>query len=143
MSALCLTILGVLVADQAVKLMLRRLVGNETLALGPCGSVRVVPGRLLMRRLVGEFSGSTMWSIWAAATVSLVIASTLASVDPVLVGLLVGGSLSHAVESSARGAVTDYICVRNRAFNLADLAVAAGAIGIVVELLFFTQLKLP
>ena len=49
----------------------------------------------------------------------------------VFVGLLLGGSLSNAVESSMRGSITDYICLRFwPAFNLADLALAAGAIGI-------------
>lgn len=51
-------------------------------------------------------------------------------------GLLLGGSLSHAVESSLRGSITDYICLRFwPAFNLADLALAAGAIGMIVQFL--------
>ena len=33
--------------------------------------------------------------------------------------------------SSLRGSITDYICLRNRtAFNLADLALAIGVIGV-------------
>ena len=142
MSVLLATVLAVLVGDQAIKLMLRRLVGSEVLALGPCGSVRVVAGRLWLQRLGGPFSGWLTWSIWAAASVSLVIAAALVSVDPVLIGLLVGGSLSHAIESSLRGSIADYICVRNCAFNVADLAVAMGAIGIVAELLMFMHQKL-
>ena len=52
------------------------------------------------------------------------------------VGLLLGGSLSNALESSLRGTVSDYVCLRFwPAFNLADLALAAGAIGILAELL--------
>jgi signal peptidase II len=138
MIAVCLTVLAVVVGDQAIKHMVRRLISGDALALGPCGSVRVVAGRLLLGRLGGQFSAVTTWSIWAAATASLVIASSLARIDPVLVGLLIGGSASHAVESSVRGSITDFICVRNRtAFNLADLALAAGAIGIVAELLRF------
>jgi lipoprotein signal peptidase len=135
MSAVWLTALAVVVGDQAIKHMVRRLSGSHAMVLGPCGRVRVVAGRLWLLRLGGSFSGLTMWSIWVAATASLVIASRLASIEPVLVGLLVGGSLSHAVESSLRGSVTDYIRVRNLAFNLADVALAAGAIGIVGELL--------
>ena len=142
MSVLCVTILVVLVGDQAVKHMLRRVVGSDSVALGPCGGVRIVAGRMWLQRLGGPLSGWATWSIWAAATASLVIAATFVSVDPVLIGLLVGGSLSHAVESSVRGSVTD-ICVRNRAaFNLADLALAAGAIGIVGEVLMLLHQKL-
>jgi lipoprotein signal peptidase len=51
------------------------------------------------------------------------------------VGLLLGGSLSHAVESSLRGSIADYVCFRFwPAFNLADLALAVGAIGTIGEL---------
>jgi lipoprotein signal peptidase len=56
------------------------------------------------------------------------------------VGLLLGGSLSHAVESSLRGSITDYICLRFwPAFNLADLALTAGALGIIAELVIVTR----
>ena len=124
MSAFCLTVLAVLIGDQTVKHVIRRLPGRP-----------VVAGRLWLLRVGGPFGGVTMWSIWAAATATLVIAGRLASIDPILVGLLVGGSLSHAVESSLRGSVTDYMCVRNLAFDLADLALATGALGIVGTLL--------
>jgi lipoprotein signal peptidase len=51
-------------------------------------------------------------------------------------GLLLGGSLSHAVESSLSGSITDYICLKFwPAFDLADVAIAAGAIGIVATYL--------
>jgi len=134
------TVLVVLVGDQAIKLLVRRLVGGDAIALGAYGSVRVVTGQLWLRWLGGPIGDVTMWSIWAAASISLVIAGAWAPLDPVFVGLLVGGSLSHAVESSMRGFVTDYICVRNWAFSLADMALAVGAIGVVVEfLLFFRQ----
>jgi lipoprotein signal peptidase len=88
-----------------------------------------------MRRLGGH-SGGVMWSFWVAAAVALVIVSTWTPSSPVFVGLLLGGSLSHAVESSLRGTVSDYVCLRFwPAFNLADLALAAGAIGTLTELL--------
>jgi lipoprotein signal peptidase len=143
MSILCVTVLAVLIADQAIKLMVRRLAAGDGVALGSWGSLRVAAGRLWLRRLGGQFSDLAIWSIWVAATVSLVIAGTLAPLDPVSVGLLVGGSLSQAVESSARRSVTDYICLPNRmTFNLADLAIAAGAVGIVGELLILMHQKL-
>jgi hypothetical protein len=45
------------------------------------------------------------------------------------VGLLLGGSLSHAVESSLRGSIADYVC-----FRFWPLALAVGAIGTIGEL---------
>lgn len=136
MSALCVTLLLVLVSDQALKLLLRRRMGSDALALGPFGSVRMVAGRLWLRRVGGPCSGALLWYVWVAAAVPLVIASALLPSSAPFVGLLLGGSLSHAVESSLRGSITDYICLRFwPAFNLADLALAAGAIGMIVQFL--------
>jgi hypothetical protein len=140
MSTLCIIVLAVVVGDQATKLMLRRLLGNDAFALGPCGSVRVVAGRIWLRRLAHPCGGSTMWCVWSAAAVALVICSALAPFDPLFLGLLLGGSFSHAVETSLRGSITDYICLRNgTAFNLADLALAAGALGLIGELLIIVS----
>jgi hypothetical protein len=136
MSALCVTLLVVLVSDQALKLLLRRHMGSDALALGPFGSVRVVAGRLWLHRLGGPCSGAEIWCLWAAAAVPLVVVSAVLPSSAAFVGLLLGGSLSHAVESSLRGGVTDYVCLRFwPAFNLADLALTAGAAGLVGKLL--------
>jgi len=139
MSALCVTLLVVL-SDQALKLLLRRRLGSDALALGPFGSVRVVAGRLWLRRLGGPCSGVEIWCLWFTAAVPLIFASALLPSSAAFVGLLLGGSLSHAVESSLRGSVTDYICLRFwPAFDLADLALTAGAIGLITELLIVTR----
>jgi signal peptidase II len=136
MSALCMTLLVVLVSDQALKLLLRRRLGSDALALGPFGSVRVVAGRLWLRRLGRPCSGAEIWCLWSAAAVPLVIVSALLPSSAAFVGLLLGGSLSHAVESCLRGSITDYVCLRFwPAFNLADLALTAGATGLVGKLL--------
>jgi signal peptidase II len=136
MSALCVILLVVLASDQALKLLLRRRLGSDALALGPFGSVRVVAGRLWLRRLGGPCSGAELWCLWWTAAVPLVVVSALLPSSAAFVGLLLGGSLSHAVESSLRGGVTDYICLRFwPAFNLADLALTAGAAGLVGKLL--------
>jgi lipoprotein signal peptidase len=66
----------------------------------------------------------------------LVIIAILLPASAIFVGLLLGGSLSNAIESSMRGRITDYICLRFwPAFNLADLALTAGAVGMIGELL--------
>ena len=134
MSALCVTLLVVLASDQALKLLLRRRLGSDALALGPFGSVRVVAGRLWLRRLGGPCSGAEIWCLWWAAAVPLVVVSALLPSSAAFVGLLLGGSLSHAFESSLRGGVTDYICLRFwPAFNLADSAITVGAVLILGE----------
>jgi signal peptidase II len=140
MSALCITVAAVLVSDQAIKLMLRHFVGNNAIALGPCGSLRVVAGRIWLKRLGRRCGGLTLWSVWVAAALPLAICSALAPINTIFVGLLLGASLSHAVETSVRGSVTDYICLRVwPAFNLADLALAAGALGLIGELLIIVS----
>jgi len=80
------------------------------------------------------------YGAWLAATVPLVIASILLTALAPFVGLLLGGSLSHAVESSLRGGITDYLCLRFwPAFNLADLALVVGAVGTIGELLMLIR----
>jgi signal peptidase II len=136
MIALFMALLVVLVSDQALKLLLPRVIGSDAVPLGPFGSVRIVRGRLWLRRLSGTPTRPMLWTFWVAVAAALVIASKLIPTSPVFVGLLLGGSLSNAVESSRRGTVTDYVCLRFwPAFNLADLALAAGAIGTLTELL--------
>jgi lipoprotein signal peptidase len=135
MSRLALVVLVVVVVDQAIKLLLRRSLGSAAVELGPCASIRVVPGRLWLRRIAGQFSNLALWSAWLAAALALVTCSAFALLNVIHVGLLLGASLSHAAESTLRGSVIDYICLPNRTvFNLADLALAAGAIGIIGDL---------
>jgi len=48
--------------------------------------------------------------------------------------LLLGGSLSHVIETSRRGRVCDYVCLRFwPAFNLADAAITIGTVGFIVQ----------
>lgn len=139
MSALCIVILAVVVTDQAIKLALRRLLGTDALLLGSCGSLRVVTARIWLRQLGYQGNGLTVWCIWSAAAAALVLASTLTPLNTIYVGLLLGSSFSHAAESTWRGSITDYICLRNRVFNLADLALLAGVLGILGELPMIVQ----
>jgi signal peptidase II len=135
MTALCLTFIIVLVSDQALKFLLRCRLGPRVLPLGPFGSLRIVAGHLWLRRPGRDSSHAVVWRFWVAGAMPLVLLSASISLSGIFVGLLLGGSFSHAVEMSLRGAVTDYICLRFwPAFNLADLALAAGAIGTVLQL---------
>ena len=130
---LALTTIAVVVVDQALKLLLRR--GEfQTVRLGPYASLGVVEGRLWVDRFGGH-SPKVSW-LWAFSAAGLVVASVLMPASGIFVGLMLGGSLSNAVEVSRRGSVTDYVCIRFwPAFNLADVALTVGAIGIAAELL--------
>ena len=91
---------------------------------------------MLLARFSTQWRTSVMWCLWVVAGSALIVAMALASLSPVLVGLLLGGSLSQAVETSIRGGITDWACLRfGLAFNLADLALGAGAIGLTGQLL--------
>ena len=132
MTVLFATLLAVFLGDQAIKLLLRRRLGERAIALGAFGNVRTVAGRLWVRRLRPHWSGAALWCLWLAAAIALVIGSWWVPSSGVFAGLLLGGSLSHAVESSLSGGITDYICLRFwPAFDLADVAITAGTIGTV------------
>jgi signal peptidase II len=132
MNALFVTLLAVFLGDQAIKLLLRRRLGDRAIALGAFGNVRTVAGRLWLRRLRPQWSGAAIWCLWLAAAVALVIGSLWVPSSGAFAGLLLGGSFSHAVESSLGGRITDYICLQFwPAFDLADVAITAGAIGTV------------
>jgi signal peptidase II len=134
MVMLGLTAVVLLVIDQALKLLLRATSGFQSVRLGPFGSLRMVTGRLWVHRL-SQQGPKALW-LWAIPAAGLLVASTWIPSSGVFVGLLLGGSLSNAMEASLRGFVTDYVCLRFwPAFNLADVALTVGATGIVIELL--------
>jgi signal peptidase II len=139
MMTISLALLGALIADQVSKRLLRRVMGSAAIALGPFGQIQIVEGRLWLRRLNPAPNDRMVWALWTATAVALVIAGKwLIPSAAIFVGLLLGGSASNAIEQSQRGSISDYVCLRYwPAFNLADAAVAAGAIGILVELTVF------
>lgn len=130
---LALTAVAVLAIDQGAKLLVH--MGQfEIVRLGPFGSLRMVTGRLWFRRST-EHTSKVLW-LWAIPAGTLVLATAALPSSHVFVGLLLGGSLSNVIESSLRGSVTDFVCLRFwPAFNVADVALTAGALGIGFELL--------
>jgi hypothetical protein len=136
MRALILTLLAVPLLDLASKHLLRHVLGSRAADLGPLGSLRLVPARIWLAHLPGRSNPAVLWILWALAAGTLVLATARMPSSRPFVGLLLGGSLSNALESSLRGRVSDYICLRFwPAFNLADVALTAGAVGVVGELL--------
>jgi lipoprotein signal peptidase len=139
MSALVAALLLVPLIDQAVKVVLRRRLGSNALPLGPIGQVRVVVARLWLAR-AARSSPAVMWTLWMLSAAALVTASAWIPSSRLFVGLLLGGSLSNGLESALRGGVTDYVCLRFwPAFNLADVALTTGGIGVAAALAIAVQ----
>jgi signal peptidase II len=124
----------VLVIDQAIKLLVRTRIGHRSVSLGILGSVRMVRGKIWSMRAARGWSLRAMWIVWlASAGVSGVICA-MAPDFGLSFGLLLGGAVSHAIETSMRGSICDYVCLRFwPAFNLADVALVAGAIGLAIK----------
>jgi len=139
MGALAAGLFLIPLADQALKLVLRRRLGPRTVPLGPLGDLRMVKTRIWLARQGGHPNLAGMWTLWLLAAGALALLSAWAPSYGWFAGLLLGGSLSHGLESSVRGSVSDYVCLRFwPAFNLADVAITVGAIGVVLEM--FTDL---
>jgi signal peptidase II len=131
MTVVALTLLTVLVFDQALKLLVRS--GKlASVSLGPFGTLEVGTGRLWAHRLT-DIGPNVLW-LWVFAACALLPIRTVAPSSSVFIGLMLGGSLSNAVEGTIRGSVTDYVRLRYwPAFNLADAALVVGAIGFSIQ----------
>ena len=121
-------------ADQALKLVLRRRLGPRSVPLGRLGGLRMVKTRIWLAQ-GGCPSLAEIWALWLLAAGAVALLGALAPSCGWFAGLLLGGSLSHGLESSVRGSVSDYVCLRFwPAFNLADVAITVGAIGVMLEM---------
>jgi lipoprotein signal peptidase len=135
MSLLPAGLIFVPLLDLSVKwLVLRRLAGRAV-SLGALGKIEIVRTRVWLARFTRPLAPVVWWSAWTLAAGALLTATRLAPACGWAAGLLLGGSLSHLIESTARGWICDYCCLRFwPAFNLADVAICAGALGLVAEL---------
>ncbi|MEZ5798168.1 MAG: signal peptidase II [Paracoccaceae bacterium] len=143
-----LTALATLVLDQASKLGV--LFG---LNLEQRGEIDVFPPFLVFRMAwnrginFGLFSGEAQFTRWLLVIVALAISTWVwlwvrregaRPLAQVSAGLLVGGALGNVIDRLAYGAVADFLnmscCgIENPyAFNVADIAVFAGALGLVL-----------
>jgi signal peptidase II len=135
MATFVIAALLVPIVDQAVKRFVRGRVAARPVSLGVVGELRVVQTRIWMRRGLRPASLRAMWGVWAAAAAASLAMSAVVPDAAWTFGLLVGGALSHALETTLRGTVCDYVCLRFwPAFNLADVALTVGMLGIAFEL---------
>ena len=137
MMALAAGLLLVPVLDQAAKLVVLRVLAPASLSLGPLGKLQAVPSRIWYAGFRPD--PVKRWSVWFFASASLAALTGFFPLSGWFVGALLGGSLSHALETSLRGYVIDYVQLRFwPAFNLADVAITVGAVGVLVQLVVTT-----
>jgi lipoprotein signal peptidase len=133
MMALAAGLLLVPVLDQAAKLMVLRVLAPASLSLGPLGKLQAVPSRMWYAGLRPD--AAKRWSVWLFASAILAVVTGFFPLSGWFVGALLGGSFSHALETTLRGYVIDYVQLRFwPAFNLADVAITVGAAGILAQI---------
>src|SRR5262249_18228094 len=123
-------------ADQAIKALLRQRLGDRVVSLGPLGSLRVIDAPTWWARGGFRPTPVMLWIAWlAGAGALLAVASRLPGCEW-CAALLLGGSLSHMIETSRRGRVCDYLCLRFwPAFNLADAAISIGTVAFILRVI--------
>jgi len=120
--------------DHGIKELLQRRLGAGRIPLGVLGTVQMVKSPLWMMRPALQPGLITMWLLWLVTALALAVGSGWLPGSAGFVGLLLGGSLSHALEHSWRGHVRDYVCLRFwPAFNFADVAITLGSAGLLLE----------
>jgi len=136
MGALAAGLFLVPLVDQGLKLVLRRRLGPGSVPLSPLGDLRMVKTRIWLARRGRRPSLAVIWTLWLLAAGAVALLSAWVPSCGWFAGLLLGGSLSHGLETSVHGGVSDYVCLRFwPAFNLADVAITVGAIGVVLAAL--------
>ena len=131
-------LVAVLVADQLTKALVRSSleVGEVREVFPFLDIVRVNNEGIAFGALGG---GETLVVVAVAAALVGLIVFFVVSADRPLVwlptGLLLGGALGNVIDRVRDGAVTDFVKLPHwPAFNLADVAITAGVIALVVSL---------
>lgn len=148
MRALAISALVVFVVDQATKWWV-----VQALNLKELWAIDVFPPLLNLRMAWNEginfglFSAAGDMRRWILITVALIITAgvlywvrrdRMGTVAQVFAGLLIGGALGNVLDRLIYGAVADFLnmscCgIRNPySFNVADIAVFVGAIGLIL-----------
>lgn len=139
MLALIAGLLTVPIADQLIKCWLRRRLGAGAIALGRVGALRLVDSQIWLARGKRRPRPGGLWTVWSIGALALLGVTLYLPWFGLPAGLLLGGAASHAFEATRRGSVCDYICLRFwPAFNLADVAITIGGLGMAASLFFVT-----
>ncbi len=139
---------GVLILDQVSKYIVVHLMGLDRL-----GAIDVLPPWLNFRMAwnqgvnFGLFSGEANWTRWVLIVLALAISGWVwhwvsredhSTRVKLAAGLLVGGALGNVIDRLAYGAVADFLNMslpgwhNPYSFNVADIAIFAGAAGLVL-----------
>jgi signal peptidase II len=130
MGALLAGLVLIPLLDHGLKVFVLRRSPVSVVSLGRLGKLQVVRTRIWILRRYGGRHLPALWSVWIVAAAVLTVVTMLEPEYGWCTGLLLGGSFSHGLETSLRGWVCDYVCLRWwPAFNLADVAVTIGAVG--------------
>src|SRR5690348_9199357 len=84
-------------ADQALKLVLRRRLGPGSVPLGRVGGLRILRARIWLARRGGRQHVAGIWTLWLLAACAVALLCALFPSCGWFAGLLLGGSLSHAL----------------------------------------------
>ena len=137
MRALVTGLLLIPVLDQALKFFVLSRLGSRSVPLGRMGKLQT---QIWMARIPRSLNLMVLWTVWILAACALIVLSSLVPSCGWFAGVLVGGSLSHGIESSSRGWICDYVCLRFwPAFNIADVAITVGACGLAGRLILMTK----
>ncbi len=140
MTALVVGLLLVPLLDQALKLLVLRRLAAAAVPLGPFGRLEVARSRVWLARSGWCPKLATVWGVWFVAAGSLTLLSGVLPSCRWFAGALLGGSLSHALETALRGCIIDYVRLRFwPAFNLADVAITVGALGVLTQIVMTTK----
>jgi len=144
MTALAAGLLIVPLVDQGLKAILRRTLGLRSFSLGWFGSLRVKEAQIWWVRLGRNSNMAMIWLLWLFAAGAVATLTVLCPSCGWFAGLLMGGSISHGLESFIRGCVSDYVCLRFwPAFDLADMAITVGFIGTALGVLITIRDAFP
>jgi signal peptidase II len=140
------------VADQASKLFLLfgfELPMREPVALGPFVNLIVVWNRGISYGLFQQGTDLGRWlliglSIIATIGIGVWIGRAAGRVLTLALGLLAGGAVGNAVDRAVYGAVFDFVQLQAGGyswyvFNVADIAIVAGVIGLLYDSLFLDR----
>jgi lipoprotein signal peptidase len=114
------------VIDQLVK----RLVRRRWTDAAPAG-VRAMDAQIWLVRAKVVQRPAALWMIWLPCAAILITLTCALPACGAGAGLLLGGSASHALETTRRQRICDYIRLGFwPAFNVADAAITLGALAL-------------
>jgi signal peptidase II len=146
----CLIALASAAVDQGVKLWLLYvfdLGGRGAVRLGPFLDLVLIWNTGISYGLFPQQGQSGQWLLFVIKIVAVVVLWVWLARAPnrltaIALGLIMGGALGNAVDRAAHGAVVDFLLFHISTstwrfnwyvFNLADVAIVAGVIGVLYE----------